>query len=99
MVFSLLFEIKMKYFQVIITFPGENAPKVYLISINDVDWQMRERMEEEVGNFPDWCSPCSGVSICDIDKIGKSIRVDGKLDNKTPVPLYEVTRTFWYAVG
>ena len=86
----------MKYFQVIITFPDENAPKVYLIPEHDINLQTRERMEKEIGDFPFWCSPCCEDSICDIDEFGIRMRVDGE---SVVIQDCDITRTFWYTVG
>jgi len=89
----------MKYFQVIITFPNKNAPKVYLIPINEVVQETRERMDKERGDFPRWCIPggkdCDAV--CDIGKIGVPVNLYGNATKG--LSSYEIAKTFWYTVG
>jgi hypothetical protein len=86
-------------FQVIITFPHEDPPSVYLIPTNYVNQEIQKRMNKDLERFPDWCTPgCEDCnSVCDIDKIGIPVNLYGTTTEG--LLSYEITRTFWYTVG
>nr|QBK86073.1 MAG: hypothetical protein LCMAC101_06680 [Marseillevirus LCMAC101] len=92
-------------YQIIICFPVDNGPGVYIIHEDDVTEEMLKRMEAELGEFPAWCIPSEDEPdsdgeydnpqpICDIDKIGVPLDVLGKEHEA-----YTIVKTFHYCVG
>ena len=93
------------YYQIIIGFPFPNGPGVYVISKDDVTEEMLQRMEDELGDFPAWCTPSidepdsdgeydNPQPICNIDEIGVHLDVYGKEHEA-----YTIVKTFFYCVG